>query len=309
MNEDMDLSIIIVSYNTKEMTLACIKSIYEQAKENSFEILVVDNDSSDGSADAIAKQFPNLKLFALKENLGFAKANNFASQYAVGKYILLLNPDTVVLNNAIDELLIFAENNSKHKLYGGRTLYGDLSLNPTSCWRKPTLWSTFCYFIGLSSLFRHNVLFDPESYGSWERDSIKEVDIVTGCLLMIESSLWHELGGFDESFFMYGEDADLCFRAAKLGAIPIINPDATIIHYCGASEKIRTDKMIRLFRAKKQLMNKHWSSIASFLGKLLLTYSAFLRYVTVSILARINSAKYTEKKAGWQEIWRRRIEW
>lgn len=105
----MDVSVIIVSYNTKDMTLACIQSVYEETKKATFEILVVDNDSKDSSSKAIKESFPDLTLYALKENLGFAKANNFASEYAKGDYILLLNPDTVILDSAIDNLILFAK--------------------------------------------------------------------------------------------------------------------------------------------------------------------------------------------------------
>lgn len=305
----MDISIIIVSYNTRDMTLACIRSVYEETRDVSFEILVVDNNSSDGSPEAIAEAFPDLTLFALKKNLGFAKANNYASKHAQGRYLLLLNPDTLVLNRGLDKLVKFAQENPDNLLYGGRTFYGDHSLNPTSCWAKATLWSTFCYATGLTSLFRHNHFFDPESYGNWQRDTVREVDIVTGCLLMIKTSLWVELEGFDEEFFMYAEDADLCLRASERGATPVIVPEATVVHYCGASEKVRVDKMIRLFRAKKQLMAKHWRPCSFFVGRNLLTSSALFRYVATTLLALFMPVRYKESKQSWQAIWQRRSEW
>jgi GT2 family glycosyltransferase len=291
------------------MTLACLRSVYEQTKNISFELIVVDNDSKDGSAQAVKAQFPNCILVASKENLGFARANNLAALQTKGKYLLLLNPDTVVLDGAIEKLHAFARENPVNLVYGGRTLYGDHSLNPTSCWRRPTLWSLFCYAMGLTSMFRKSALFNPESYGNWQRDSVREVDIVTGCFLMIQKKLWNYLGGFDQQFFMYGEDADLCLRAFAKGARPIITPEATIIHYCGASETVRADKMVRLFRAKEQLVRVHWSPFIRHIGLALLRFSVLSRTVACHILTIFMPNRQNKNAESWKEIWQRRKEW
>ncbi|HBH47735.1 MAG TPA: glycosyltransferase family 2 protein, partial [Bacteroidales bacterium] len=261
------------------MTMACLHSVYEETRGISFEVIVVDNDSKDGSAQSIKKKFPAVKLIVSDKNLGFGRANNLATKIAKGNYLLLLNPDTIVLNGAIQKLYSFACRNPNNRIYGGRTLYSDLTLNPTSCWRRPTLWSLFCYSVGLTKIFKGNSIFDPESYGHWKRDSVRLVDIVTGCLLMIERKLWDQLNGFDNVFFMYGEEADLCIRSAKFGASPIITPDATIIHHDGASEKIYADKMIRILRAKKQFIKKHWNQVGMLIGFSLLLYSVLVRMV------------------------------
>ncbi|MGB3209080.1 MAG: glycosyltransferase family 2 protein [Desulforhopalus sp.] len=303
------LSIIVISYNTKEMTVACLRSVYEQTTGVSFELIVVDNNSRDGSAEAIVAFFPGVKLIPSKENLGFARANNLASKEARGRYLLLLNPDTIILEGAIQKLLAYAQKHPEGRVYGGRTLFGDRSLNPTSCWKSPSLWSLFCYASGLASLFRRNILFDPESYGKWKRDDVREVDIVTGCFLMIEKELWTTLGGFDTTFFMYGEDADLCMRARNKGARPVITPEATIVHYNGASEKVRADKMIRLFRAKEQLIQKHWRPITAKIGLYMLRISVLSRMLSCSILKHIYNTKFKERSEIWKEIWQRSKEW
>ena len=305
----VDISIIVISYNTCEMTLACLHSVYEQTKNITFELIVVDNASTDDSAQEIAENFPGVHLITSKENLGFARANNLAAEQAQGAYLLLLNPDTVVLEGALEKLVAYARQHPENKIYGGRTLYGDYSLNPTSCWKQPTLWSLFCYATGLVSVFRGNAVFDPESYGSWQRDSVREVDIVTGCFLLIEKKLWHQLKGFDPQFFMYGEDADLCIRAAQLGAKPVLTPDATIIHYRGASEKIHADKMIRLFLAKEQLITRHWQPINGLIGQILLRSSVLSRAMACKLLRSLGLEKFSPKANSWNEIWRRRKEW
>lgn len=305
----VDVSVIIISYNTREMTLACLRSVYEQTKDISYELIVVDNDSMDSSARAIEEGFPDVDLIKSRENLGFAGANNLATEMAKGNYLLLLNPDTVVLDGAIHKLHVFALNHPNNLVYGGRTLYEDHSLNPTSCWRRPTLWSLFCYSTGLVSLFRTSNLFNPESYGNWKRDTVKSVDIVTGCFLMIDRKLWDRLGGFDPDFFMYGEDADLCLRAAKEGATPIITPEATIVHYCGASEKVRADKMVRLFRAKEQLIRRHWNPLSAWLGLAMLRFSVLSRVWACRFLNFVGSRKFSKNSESWREIWQRRKEW
>jgi GT2 family glycosyltransferase len=272
-------------------------------------MIVVDNDSNDGSSNAISEKYPDVKLIASKKNLGFAYANNIAAQHASGAYILLLNPDTIVLNGALEKLYNFAKKHPENLVYGGRTLHSDHSLNPTSCWKKPSLWSLFCYSSGLTSLFKQSAIFDPESYGCWKRDTVKNVDIVTGCLLMMDIRLWKKLGGFDKKFFMYGEDADICIRAMTEGARPIITPDATIIHYQGASEKIRADKMIRMLRAKQQLLLTHWGPQKAKLGCLLLNMSVFTRLIATKILMKIMTKGFQKDNMTWQQIWNRRKEW
>ena len=266
----IDLSIIMVSYNTKELTLSSLQSVFDETKGVSFEVIVLDNNSSDESVDAIAQEFPQVKLIACKENYGFAQGNNIAAKEAKGKYLLLLNPDTVILDGAIQNLLRFANENKKAMVWGGRTNFADGSLNPSSCWCQITLWSIFCNAVGLTRMFPDNSFFNPEGYGGWNRDSVKQVDIVSGCFFMLKRELWDKLGGFSPEFFMYGEEADLCLRSAKLyGAKPMVTPDATIIHYGGASEKVRADKMVRLLTAKVKLIRKHWPPMMALIGTVL----------------------------------------
>lgn len=303
-----DVSIIIISYNTYKLTVDCLRSIYDQTNGISFEVIVVDNNSDDGSADAIEMQFPNISLIKSEKNLGFAKANNLAASIASGKHLLLLNPDTVVLNGAIQKLYKFAISFPENRIYGGRTLYGNMTLNPSSCWRQQSIWSLICYTFGLTSLFRNNVLFDPEAYGGWKRDYVREVSIVSGCFLLIEMVFWNEIQGFDSDFFMYGEDADLCLRAIKNGASPVINPESAIIHYGGASERIRADKMIRLLRAKEALLG-HWLPLTREIGLLLYGVAVRIRITAFLFLSKVSVRRFGEQFSCWQEIWHRREEW
>ena len=305
-----EVSIIVVSYNTRDLTLACLRSVLEQTT-SPFELIVIDNASTDGSAEALAEAYPagsepRVRLILEDTNHGFAKANNLAAVEARGAYLLLLNPDTVVLDAAIDNLLAFAKRRPDDRIWGGRTRFGDGSLNATSCWRKMTLWTIFCRTTGLTGLFRRSELFNPESYGDWQRDTERSVDIVTGCFFLIPRDFWNRLGGFDLAYVMYGEEADLCLRAMTFGARPSITPAATIIHYGGASETVRTDRMVRILRAKATLIRRHFSPGTRSVGLLLFQ----LWPLTRAIAGRFGIRKRGSETGGtWLEIWRRRGEW
>lgn len=296
-----DLSVMLVSYNTRDITLNALKSFYDHSPQLEYEVIVVDNASSDGSADAIERNFPQAKLFRLDENLGFGAANNYAARFARGRRLLLLNPDTVHLDDATGAVWRFAERSPQRGIWGGRTLFADRKLNPTSCWGDITLWSLFCSATGLTSAFRGSSLFNPEGYGSWRRDADRSVDIVTGCFLLIDTDLWRKLEGFDPTFFMYAEETDLCLRARRLGARPAITPDATLIHYGGASEVSGVERIIKVMRGRSTLIRKHWSPPAVLVGSVLLRVWALVRLTH----ARLRGSD----KDKWRTIWRRRAEW
>lgn len=310
--EGIDVSVLVVSYGTRELTLAALAAIRAAIASRDdgprFEVLVVDNASPDDSAEAIAATFPDVRLLVLDENAGFARGNNLAAAEARGRYLLLVNPDTVVEPDALHAVFEFAEAHPAAGIVGGRTTFADGTLNPTSCWRRPTVWSVFCLGAGLTSLFRRSSIFDPESMGRWARDDARRVDIVTGCFLLVRREVWDALGGFDESFTMYGEDFDLSLRAAALGIERWHCPDARLVHLGGASEKVRADKMVRLFRARAQLYAKHWSPAAAWFGIVMLDLWALSRRVALALLAPLQPGRRAGL-ATWKEILSRRAEW
>ncbi len=306
----IDVSILVVSYNTCAMTRAALDSVLAETKDITYEVIAVDNASNDGSADMIADHPLRPEFIRLGENIGFARANNLAARRARGRYILLLNPDTLVLDRAIDKLVAFARRESRARIWGGRTLYASGSLNPSSCWGRMTPWNLFCRASGLTGLFPRSELFNSEAYGGWLRDSVRKVDIVSGCFFLIERELWNGLNGFDPLFFMYGEEADLCLRAHAFSARPMITPAATIIHYGGASETARTGKMVRLLAAKVSLVDRHWQPFLAPVGRVFLGVWPLTRLVASSICAAlIPSAANRVTADAWSQIWRRRNEW
>lgn len=306
----VDVSVLVVSYNTRELTLAALSSLLDRTKSLRIEIIVVDNASRDGSAAAISEAVPGARVIASADNLGFAGGNNLAAQHARGEYLLLLNPDTVVLDGAVDKLVAFARARPQAQIWGGRTLFADGSLNPSSCWARLDLWNLACRASGLTGVFADSEVFNGEAYGGWQRDRVREVDIVSGCLLLIRRELWQLLGGFEPAFFMYGEEADLCLRARRLGARPAITPDATIIHLGGASEATRAGKMVKLLAAKATLIDRHLAPGTRRLGRVLLAAWPLTRWLAFSVLARTTrKSRHSEAAKVWREIWRRRGEW
>ena len=301
----LDLSVLIVTYRCREAARACLLSLAEHAPRLEHEVIVLDNDSGDGTAEMVRDEFPDVRVLALDENLGFAAGVNRAAEEARGEYVLLLNPDTLVHEGALDALVRFARERPQHGLVGGRTLDPDGTVNPGSCWAQPSLWSLACFATMLSTAFKGSRLFDPEAIGGWQRDTVREVGIVTGCLLLAPRTLWEELGGFDTRFFMYGEDADLGLRAWALGYRPAITPDAVITHEIGVSSSSRPDKLVLLFRGKVTLLRKHWSPPRRALGLALLQAGVGVR----ALLARARPGGKGARSSAWPAVWAARRSW
>ncbi|MEW6252452.1 MAG: glycosyltransferase family 2 protein [Planctomycetota bacterium] len=230
----IDVSIIIVSYNTRDLTLACLRSVYAQAHDVSSEVLVVDNASTDGSAAVIATEFPNVRLWALDANLGFAAANNLAARHAVGEWLLLLNPDTLVLPNAIPSLVRFAESHPRAAVVGGRALNADGSLQP-NCFEPPNLWDLWVNALGLHRLAPRSRVFGRERLLHRDYDQPMRVPVVAGCFMLVRQAAIQEVGLLDEAFFMYAEEVDWCVRFRRHGWQVWYTPAATLIHYGGVS--------------------------------------------------------------------------
>ncbi len=302
------VSVMLVNWNTREMTLDCLRTVFAQTRHSSFEVIVVDNGSHDGSADAIRAEFPNVILMAEQANHGFALATNISVERARGRYVLLLNTDTLVLDGAIDKLIDFARSQPEARIWGGRTLFEDMTLNPQSCWGRVTPWSAVCQFLGLNSMFPKSELFNPEGYGGWKRDCEREVDIVQGSFFLIEKAFWDELGGFDRTFFMYGEEADLCARARKKGARPRMTPEATIVHFGGRSTSVFTHRIIYVMGSRIGMIDRHFSNRTKGLAKAMTVQSVGLRSLLYRMAAKV-APRFKADAAQWTTVWQRRSEW
>jgi GT2 family glycosyltransferase len=304
-----ELTVIIVSYNTRDLTVKAVQTLLDTTKRTAMHVVVIDNDSKDGSAEAIETQFPTVEVIQSGDNLGFAKANNVVAEKATTDWLLLLNPDTETHADAIDNLMDFAKAHPKAGIYGGRTVFPDGSLNPSSCWNQITPWSAFCRAVGLTTALPDSGLFNPEAIGGWKRDSIREVDIVVGCFLLTPRKLWNELGGFDLRYFMYGEEADLCLRAKKLGYQPMITPDATIMHLVGAASGTRAEKTVLVTKAKTTLIRDHWPAALIPLGIALQWLWGATRTFAAVLMGFMPGDAARARKERWQHIWSKRSDW
>ena len=301
-----NLSIILVSYNTVAYITRALASVYQETLETSFEVIVVDNASTDDSVAVLRQQFPQIKLIESKQNLGFAGGVRLGVAQASGHYLLLLNPDTVILDNAIDKLVKFAQQYPNNGIWGGVTLNNDLSLNSQHAWEKPTFKNLLFSALGLSKIFNKSAFFNSANYGDWARDFIKEVDILSGCFFLTTRQLWDQLGGLDASFFMYAEEADYCLKAKALGYQPIVTPDARIIHHGGVSHSHFSGKMIKLLKGKVELIHRHIPAYKRPIYKALLSLYVWNKHIQHKFLkagteAQLEWQKVIEQRANWQQ--------
>lgn len=297
------VSIIMVSYNTAEYTLRSLASVQAQTTI-AHEIIVVDNASSDASVSLVKTQFSNVKVIETGENLGFAGGVWRGVKQAQAPYLLLLNPDTIILDHAIDHLVAFAEQHPNNGIWGGVTLNNDLSLNTQHAWSKPTTSSLLFSALGLSKTFSKSCLFNYANYGCWQRDNVKAVDIISGCFFLTTQTIWHQLKGLDPTFFMYAEEADFCLRAKKAGYQPIVTPDARIIHHGGVSHSRFSGKQIKLLTGKVELINRHEPRWKQPIYKGLLYLYVFNKHA-LHRLFKPNS----EQSREWQTVFAARTQW
>jgi len=235
----MDLSIIIVSFNTKQLLTDCLNSIKIVVLSIKSEIFVVDNNSSDETVAMIKRDYPQAKLIVNKTNIGFSRANNQALKKAKGKYILILNPDTKLFPDTISKMIKFMDANQDIAVSTCKVQLPNGQLDKDCRRHFPTPWRAFCHFSGLSRLFSGSRLFDQYYFGYWSQEEEHEIDSCVGAFMMIRSSAIKKVGTFDEDFFFYGEDLDWCWRFKEAGYKVVYTPITKIIHYKGVASGMK----------------------------------------------------------------------
>lgn len=273
-----DLSIIVVNYNVKEFLHNLLCSIEKASAEIKTEIIVADNASEDGSVEFIKEKFPSVTLIENKSNLGFSKANNLGLKIASGKYLLLLNPDTLVQENTFTEMIKFFDSHPEAGLAGCKILNPDGTLQ-LACRRSfPGPWTSFCKVTGLSSLFPKSKLFARYNLTYLDENEINEVDAISGSFMMLRKEVYKKIGGLDEIFFMYGEDLDWCYRVQKAGYKVYYVPSTQILHYKGESTKRSSlDETKFFYQAMHLFVRKHLAT--SFLVEIILRSAIFARRI------------------------------
>ncbi|MDH3268309.1 MAG: glycosyltransferase family 2 protein, partial [Ignavibacteria bacterium] len=312
----MDLSIIIVNYNVKEFLQNLLNSIEKASSNILKEIIVVDNASDDGSVEVIKEKFSSVKLIENKINVGFGRANNQGLAFAKGKYILFINPDCIISEDTLDKMISFFENHSDCALAGCKILNSDGTLQ-LACRRSfPGPWTSFTKVTGLSNIFSNNRIFARYNLTYLDENKTYEVDAVSGSFMMIRKEVYEKTGGFDEQFFMYGEDLDLCYRVQKNGYKVYYMHETQIIHYKGESTKrSNLDETKLFYDAMNLFVKKHLSSfplvelilrsaigfrkLFAFLGKRKLSiYTAFADFIIFN-LSLFAAEKFYKSITEW----------
>lgn len=303
-NTPPDLSIILVSYNTREYTLRALQSLYAETSKTSFEVILVDNDSKDSSLEAVQEHYPQVQAYQSGENLGFAGGVHYGVDRSTAPMLLLLNPDTVITDGAVDRLYQFAQQNPKNGIWGGVTLNNDMTVNTQHAWARHSLSTLMFSAFGLSKIFSKSCLFNKANYGCWSRDTVKEVDILSGCFFMTTRDLWSQLGGLDTSFFMYAEEADYCLKAKELGYQPIVTPEARLIHHGGVSHANLAAKEVKLLRGKVELIKRHDQGLFKKMYIALIWLYSFNKVVESKLL-KSGSVEAEE----WKKVFEQRDVW
>jgi hypothetical protein len=255
-----DVSVIIVSYNVRDFLQQCLHSLEKAGEGLSMEIIVVDNASGDGSAEMVRRRFPGVRLIANRDNRGFSRANNQAMRIAAGRYLLLINPDTLAREDTITALLAFMEAHPRAGAAGCKILNPDGTLQ-LSCRRSfPTPWVALSKIMGLSRLFPGNRLFGRYNLTYLDPDRTAQVDALSGSFMFLRRQALEQVGLFDEQYFMYGEDLDLCYRIKEASWKISYVPDTQIIHYKGKSTESSAGTVVDFYRAMYIFVKKHLRS-------------------------------------------------
>ncbi|MEI1704044.1 glycosyltransferase family 2 protein [Acinetobacter baumannii] len=282
-----DVSIIIVNYNTYDLVLQCIESVIKNTKKINYEIIVVDNNSPNREIEKLNEVYPYVKLILNTNNSGFGIANNIGSKAANGKFLFLLNSDTIVLDNSIYNLYKFMVENPCVGACGGNLC--DINLKPATSFTRfmPSFLSDIDYlFLNMFSkiIYRNNL------YYCYSETPIKINGNISGADLMILKQVFDELGGFDENFFMYYEETDLLFRLRKRKYQTFIVPESKIIHLEGASETIKETRLNWTYESKEKYYLKNKSKLSLTISNMIFYLTVLQRLVLFKVLR--NKGKY-----------------
>lgn len=281
-----DLSVIIVNYNVKHFIEQCLHSVYNASKNLKVEVFVVDNNSVDGSVQFIKQKFPQVKLIENKINTGFAVANNQAIKQSTGKYILLLNPDTVVQEDTFDKTFAFMESQPDAGGLGIKMLDGKGNFLPESKRGLPTPAVAFFKIFGLAKLFPNSKKFGQYHLTYLDKNKTHQVDVLSGAFMLMRRETLDKVGLLDETFFMYGEDIDLSYRITLGGYKNYYFADSGIIHYKGEStKKSSVNYVIVFYKAMAIFAKKHFSANNAKLFSFLIHLAIFIR-ASIAIASR-----------------------
>ena len=249
----VDVSIIIVNWNTSMLLKNCLSSIFNQNMGLKYEVIVVDNASEDGSVKMVKEKFPTVKLVQNTKNIGFAAGNNIGMKIATGRYILLLNPDTIILDNAIHKTVMIADNKKNVAVLGCQVWLNEKKIQKT-CFRFPSIYSLIVQSFGLYKIFPHSKVLNRNSYCEWDRKTKKYVDVISGMYMLVRKKLIKKVGLMDEDYFVYAEETDWCYRFYKAGYRCMFTPKAKIIHCDGGGKSTQQISVKMYVQMQKSIL-------------------------------------------------------
>ena len=296
----IDLSIIIVNYNKEDLLEKCIASIYKETKI-SFEIIIIDNGCNHKKIDLLSSLYDNILIKKNDINKGFSFGCNQGASIAKGKYFLFLNPDTIVLDGAIDKTYSFITSISKHAIVGCKLLNFDGTYQP-SCRSFPSISNHLIESLILYRIFPKNKIIGKYYMTYMNSDDINEVDVVMGAFMMMEKDMFVALNGFDEQFFMYSEETDFCFRAKKAKYKIFYFPKANVMHkWGGMLEDLSDDLFIEMHRSLMKFCRKHHQGFYFIIEKIVVFIGVLLRALYYNIVLILNRSDSIKKKQ-WKYI-------
>jgi GT2 family glycosyltransferase len=297
---ELDVSVVIVSWNTRDILRGCLRSIFEQTREVSFEVFVVDNNSHDGSAEMVRAEFPEVKLIVNAENRGFATACNQGMRATSARFTLLLNPDTIILDNAIFRCVQYANLHPDVGVVGCQVLEDEHRISPTG-FSFPSPLNVFLALSGLSRAFPRSRLFGRPELSWWDRRTEQDVNVVTGMFMLVRREAIAQVGLMDESYFVYSEEADWCYRFARAGWRRVFTPCAQIIHLDGGAKstsQVSTKMFVQLQKSSMIYHRKNLGLASWLLVKGIYVGSNFVRMVAWFILSVVNHDPRTRRRSA-----------
>jgi GT2 family glycosyltransferase len=299
----MKLSVVIICWNDLRVIRDCLRSIYQGTHATDFEVIISDNGSVDDSMEFVRKHYPQARVVENRQNLGFARGNNAGIRASLGEYVLILNPDTILQDGALDRLVEFADRHPEAGAFGCRVLNPDGTYQ-VSARLFPTVWRYWVAALGLAKL---STLFTYEEYAGWHGDTERSIDWQSGCCVMFRGDLLKSLGGFDEQFFYHCEEVDLCRRVRDTGRLILFTPEAVITHLGGQSVgrfPIRFE--IEKHRSRYRYFYKHFGAKAARRFRLLSITRIRVRQLGYGLLNLLNPQEVVQRRL---EMYREVLRW
>jgi len=298
----MKLSIVIINWNDGKVLPDCLLSIFKETKDITYEVIISDNGSTDNSLDFVREKYPKVKIVENKKNLGFARGNNAGIFVAEGEYILILNPDTIVHENAFDLLIKVADKHPECGAFGCRVLNPDGSFqNPARPF--PTIWRYSIAAFYLRILARISPVFYSDTYTGWDGTDERMIDWQSGCCILFRGNLLKELEGFDPRFFYHFEEVDLCYRVKKAGYQILYTPDSVITHLGGQSVgRFPIRFQLERIRNRYKYFHKHYGFKVTEMCRIITQISFRIRQIGYGFYRMFNKSEALKNRMEMYQV-------